>query len=126
LPAALEPLHDLSARGAVRVLEALAQPQALRREHLLDLVEARLAEVLVAHQLGLGDPQQIAERADVHLLQARPRTHGELEVGHRRVEQRLALQHVPLVVLLGHHLADADTSFMNRRARGWFGFVSST
>jgi hypothetical protein len=104
LARALEPLHDLAAGGAVRVLEALPEAQALHREHLLDLFEARLAEVLVAHQLGLGDAEQIAERADVHLLQAGPGADGELEVGHRGVEQGATLEDVAVVVLLDDHL----------------------
>ena len=63
-----------------RLLQAHAQPQPQVRENELDLVERLPPEVLGAQHLRLALLDELADRADVGVLQAVGRAHGELEL----------------------------------------------
>ena len=63
--------------------QRLAEAQALGVIISLISSQRRLAEVLAASKLLLADARQVAERADVHLLQAIAAADRQLEVGDR-------------------------------------------
>ena len=66
-------------------------------------MQRRLAEVLVAHERRFGGHNQVAQRADIHLLEAVPRTHGQLEVRNGRVEDRIVVGEPPGLFLVVVH-----------------------
>ena len=65
------------------------RPRAASR--LLISFQARLAEVLVRQQFLLADLQQVAERADVHLLQRVAAADRQLEIRDRDLERGIPL-----------------------------------
>ena len=62
--------RHVTAFGGRALFERLADAQVLRGQDNLDLVERRFAEVLAAQELLFAAACQVAQRADVHLLQA--------------------------------------------------------
>ena len=66
--------------GRRRLIDPHAEAQAHRVQDLLDLVQALAAEVLRLEHLGLGLLHQLANRADVRVLEAVVRTHRQLEL----------------------------------------------
>lgn len=97
-------LLDQRAAARCASLQPLTQTQIPDREHFLSR-PGLIRRSSVAHQLGLGDPQQIAQRADVHFLQAGASPNGKFEVRDGCVHQGLALESVAVGVVLDHHLA---------------------
>ena len=83
----------------------LAQLQALGVQHLADLDERRLAEILAGQQLLLAASRQIAERADAHLLQAIAAADRQLEIGDGNVEHRGQAVLPALGVFVVEHVA---------------------
>src|SRR5439155_10658237 len=79
----LRPVSSLSL-GAF--FQRLAQVKPLRSHHLLDFQERCFAEVLAAKQVLFGDARQVAERANVHFLQAISTANGKLEIGDRNLQ----------------------------------------
>ncbi len=73
-----------------------AQVQPAGVQHIADFDQRRLAKILARQQLHLGNPGQIAQRPDPHLLQAIATAHRQLEIGHRDAEHLVD----PLVALL--------------------------
>jgi hypothetical protein len=81
-----------------------AEAETLVLEDLLDLGQRRLAEVLVAEQLGLGLLDEVAERLDVHLREAVAAAHRQLEVVDRGAQELVALVVAALLVLVVVHV----------------------
>src|SRR5215471_13655814 len=71
------------------VVELHAEVQAHRGEHLLDLVQRLAAEVLRLQHLGLGALYELADQADVRVLEEVRRPHRELELVHRAEQVRI-------------------------------------
>src|SRR5262245_33628236 len=65
------------------LLFELAQPQPEARQLLLDLVQARLAEVLAPQELVLGAAGELAQAVDVQTLKRLAAADRQLQVRHR-------------------------------------------
>lgn len=79
-------------------VQRLAKAKALGSQQRLDLVEGGFAEVLVREKFLLAGLEEVAERADVHLLEAVARADGKLEVGDGDFEDGVAAGEGALVI----------------------------
>ena len=87
-PWSTRPAHLGGSETASPVLFVkLSEAQAERAKLLLDLVQARLTEILAAQQLVLGPHGQFADRDDIQTLKGLPAADAELEIGDRLDEQ---------------------------------------
>ena len=86
-----------SARGV------LPESESLAREHLLDFGDRGVADVLVTVEFRFAHANQVAKRADLHLLQAVSRPHREFEVGDRNVENRVVSRRGAILVIVVVH-----------------------
>ena len=99
------------------MIKTFAEAETALGEHGLNLNKAGLAKVLVGEQFWLGDHQQIAQRPDVHLLEAVATADTQLKVGDRSVKFSLALGFVALVAFVVEgFLAGADILHEETRA----------
>src|SRR5947209_19692562 len=77
-------------RGRRRLIDPHAEAQAHGVQDFLDLVQALPPEVLRLEHLGLGLLHQLANRADVRVLEAVVRSNGELQLLDALVEVLIA------------------------------------